>query len=277
MLILVTNDDGIESAGLHAIARELRRLGRVVMAAPAAVKSAVSHSITLHRPLRVRKSRKAGLPAYVVDGTPADCVKLALHELLPRRPDLVVSGINFGLNTGHNVLYSGTVAGALEASMHGITSFAVSLESARRMDFESAARLVSPVIRRVFREYRRTRIVFNINVPAIPAARIRGIQVCIHEQTPFRDRYVRRRDPRGQSYYWLKPERTRDLVRRNGAALSDAVAVAGGYISVSPLKRDLTHHEGVEELRGALGISVSTADSARPRPSDARRSRAPRL
>lgn len=252
MLILVTNDDGIESPGLHAIAKQMKRLGSVVLVAPANVKSAVSHSITVHRPLRVRLTRRDGIPAHIVDGTPADCVKLALNELLPRLPDIVVSGINIGLNTGHNVLYSGTVAGALEAGMHGVTSFAISLEVSPKMDFAGAARQVRPIVRRLFRNYPKSRTVFNINVPA---GRIKGLAVCTHETAPCLDRYERGKDPRGQTYFWLKPERTRELIERNGGSnhWSDAAAITRGFVTISPLKRDLTHHASMDGLIRILG------------------------
>ncbi len=252
MRILVTNDDGIESPGLLAIAKEMTRLGSVVLVAPASVKSAVSHSITLHRPLRVRNVRHHGLAAHIVDGTPADCVKLALNVLLKRPPDIVVSGINIGLNTGHNVLYSGTVAGALEASMHGVTSFAVSLEVSDKMDFKTAARHVRPIVRRLYSKFPRSHTVFNVNVPSKV---LRRVVVCTHETTPYLDRYDKGTDPRGQRYYWLKPERTRDFVARNGNGrhVSDATAIARGHITVSPLKRDLTHHEALEKLNEILG------------------------
>lgn len=248
MKILVTNDDGIDSPGIHAIARELKRLGQVVMVAPKSIKSAVSHSITLHRPLRAHLMKRDGILCYIVDGTPADCVKLALHELLKRKPDIVVSGINIGLNTGHNVLYSGTVAGALEASMHGLTSFAVSLEASRSMNFPAAARQVRPIIKKLVTKYPKSRTVFNLNVPS---GAVKGIRVCTHETEPYRDQYERRVDPRGQVYFWLKPERTRVFARRNGNAkrLSDAGAIARGFIAVSPLVRSLTHESTLEELR----------------------------
>jgi 5'-nucleotidase len=246
MLILVTNDDGIESPGIHAIARELTRLGRVVMVAPKNVKSAVSHSITLHRPLRAFMMKRDGILCHIVDGTPADCVKLALHELLRKKPDIVVSGINIGLNTGHNVLYSGTVAGALEASMHGLTSFAVSLQVSKNMDFAGAARRVRPIVHKIVREYPKTRTVFNINVPA---GRVKGVRVCVHETEPHHDQYERRIDPRGQVYYWLKPERLGNGTSNQG---SDAGAVSRGFISVSPLIRSLTHESTIEGLRRLL-------------------------
>jgi 5'-nucleotidase len=248
MLILVTNDDGADSPGLHALVAEMKKLGRVFAVAPAQVKSAVSHSITLHRPLRVREMRHGGLDVHVVDGTPADCVKLALHRLLGRRPDMVVSGINMGLNTGQNVLYSGTVAGALEAGMHGVTSCAVSLEMTERTDVPTAARLARPIIQRLIEKYPSTSTTFNINIPALPADRVRGVVVCGHDTNAHRDRYRAGRDPRGQPYYWLEPLR----VRPNGRAgkMSDAVAVSRGYISLSPLKRDLTQREALDGLSG---------------------------
>ena len=232
MHILLSNDDGYDAPGLHAFATALRKLGRVTIAAPELPKSGASSSLTLNHPVRAHKMAR---DEWAVSGNPADAVKIALHELLPKRPDLVVSGINNGLNTGTNVIYSGTVAAALEGAMYGITSFAVSRHVAKNDEFRAQARMATTVIRRLAKRYPRTAAVFNIN---LPPNKPKGTLVTATEQTPYDDRYDRRRDPRGNDYFWLHGTPPRKL-KLNGRATDDW-AVANGYVAVTPLRRDLT-------------------------------------
>jgi 5'-nucleotidase len=258
MLILVTNDDGYTAPGLLALARELKEVGDVVIAAPSTQKSAISSSLTLYTPLMAHHRRENGTDVYAVDGTPADAVKLAVRELLPDPPDVVVSGINFGLNTGSNILYSGTVAGALEGAQLGIPSYAVSLEVSQDPKWSMAARLARKLIQRLMRTHPKDLTVFNLNIPSRPVSRMKGPLVTVQEETPYEDAYDRREDPRGRTYYWLKgtPERKyRPENTRNGQAAvpTDAWAVSHGYVSVTPLRRDLTHHRMLEQTKRALG------------------------
>lgn len=250
MRILLTNDDGIDSPGLVELEKKLRRLGTVSVAAPARPRSAVSQSITLHKPIVIAS---AGRNRFAIDGTPTDCVKLALRELLRRPPDLIVSGINRGLNIGCDILYSGTVAGALEGALHGIPSVAVSLEVAARMDFCEAAAIAVPLLRRLEGD---PRIVFNINIPSIRRARIRGVRVTRQESALARDVFELRSDPRGRPYYWLTSanQELDGVDSRSNGILTDARAVREGFVSVTPLTRDLTALSMISELEDRLGL-----------------------
>ncbi len=249
MRILLTNDDGVHADGLLALAAELSKLGEIAVVAPEHQQSGVSHSLTLYKPLLVREARFPGATAYAVDGTPADCVKIALKELLKLPPDLVVSGINNGLNTGNNVLYSGTLAGALEAAMYGYPAFAVSLEVSKKPDWERAARVAREVVEAVYPDRRGRSAVFNVNIPAKP--KLRGVRVTRQASAPWKDAFDRRRDPRGRTYYWLKgspPQKYRVQAGVHGGIWSDDHAVRQGWVSVTPLQRDMTDGRELPDL-----------------------------
>jgi 5'-nucleotidase len=252
MRLLLTNDDGIRADGLLALERELRPLGEIVIVAPERQQSGVSHSLTLYRPLMVREAAHPYARMFAVDGTPADCVKLALVELLDEPPDVVVSGINFGLNVANNILYSGTLAGALEGALYGHPSFAISLEAGPEPRWSVAARIARRLIETILPKHRHRAGVFNINVPARPAASIKGTVVTRQEGLAWQDAFDRREDPRGRTYYWLKgtPERNykKRPVTENGHVPTDAHAVRDGYVSVTPLQRDLTNHHLLADL-----------------------------
>jgi 5'-nucleotidase len=242
--ILLSNDDGIEAPGLHALAAALRSLGRVTISAPDQPRSAASSSITLYEPVTAREVAPG---CWAVSGTPADAVKLALRELLRKPPDLVVSGINNGLNTGANILYSGTVAAALEGVHSRITSFAVSRKVSGSDDFRAAARAAAKLIASIARRYPRASTVFNIN---LPPGKPRGVRVCAMELTPYDDRYDRRLDPRGRAYYWLRGTPPR-AIERDGR-ITDDWAIARGFVTVTPLCRDLTDVSLLDELSHVL-------------------------
>jgi 5'-nucleotidase len=243
--ILLSNDDGVHAPGLHQMAAELRKLGQVFVCAPEEPKSGASSALTLYQPLVARQVRK---DVWGVSGNPADSVKLAIHELLDGRPDIIVSGINNGLNTGSNILYSGTVAAALEGAQNGITSFAVSRKVSSIEDYRTEARLAAKLIARLALKHPRTRTAFNIN---IPPGRPRGIRVTATELTPYDDRYDRRTDPRGRTYYWLRGTPPREL-EKNGRVTDDS-AIGRGYITVTPLRRDLTDDGLLDDLSRLLG------------------------
>jgi 5'-nucleotidase len=249
LLILLTNDDGIYAPGLAALERELERLGEVYVVAPATEQSGVGHSITYLSPLIVKElfdgRQRRG---WAVEGSPADCVKLGLCEYLPRRPDLVVSGINYGLNAGINVLYSGTVAAAIEGAFFGITSIAVSLEFDEHAQFDRAAQIAGSVIEQIGRQGVRQPRLYNLNIPTravadghpevhvVPMGLMRG-----------NDKYERRADPRGRNYYWavggwdwLNPE--------SGKQETDLSALKAGHITLTPLDFDLTAHGALAEM-----------------------------
>jgi 5'-nucleotidase len=249
--ILVTNDDGIYAPGLTALSRALADLGPVAVVAPDAERSAFGHAITMGEPLRASEALRDGRSfGTAVSGTPADCVKLAVHTLLPRRPRLVVSGINPGPNTGTHVLYSGTVSAAREGTIFDIPSLAVSLCTwDRQGDFTSAAVYARAFARLVLTHGLPAGVMLNLNIPALPAAEIRGVRITRLARFRYHDRYEVRQDPRGRTYYWLTGE---DAEVLDPSPDADAVAVEAGYVSVTPLAYDLTCRECIPDLQGWL-------------------------
>jgi 5'-nucleotidase len=242
-LILVTNDDGVSAPGIAALAEALRELADVIVAAPDRERSATSHSISLDRPLRVDEL-EAG--TFSIDGTPVDCVYLALLHLVPRRPDLCVSGINNGYNLGSDVFYSGTVAGALEAALRDVPAIALSLERRRPPDFTHAAAFARSLVAEVLARGDRAipaGALLNVN---LPAGAVGGYQVTRLGKRVYRDQVVVREDLRGRAYYWIGgPE-------ENGTDLpgSDCTAVRAGLASITPLSLDLTHVPLIDEMTG---------------------------
>lgn len=244
--LLVTNDDGIASPGLFALARELKKIGEVTVVAPAVERSASGHAITLADPLRVEEFRRKGvLFGYAVNGTPADCVKIAVQALLLKKPHMVVSGINKGPNTGTNVIYSGTVSAATEAAILGCPSMAVSLGTFGKADFSYAARFARRLVLHIHREGLPKGVLLNVNVPHLPPAKIRGVRITRQGSTIFKDHYEKRTDPRGRTYYWLAGELD-ETVEEEGF---DGEALHKGEISITPLHFDMTNHDLLEELR----------------------------
>lgn len=247
MQILVTNDDGIHAHGLFALARAMKHLGEVHVVAPLVEKSAVGHALTLVDPLRVEKVFHDGvLFGHAVHGTPADCVKLAVNVLLKQRPDLVVSGINRGANTGHNIIYSGTVSAATEGAILGIPSVALSLEWSEEPDFQPAAEIGLEVVRKVVDRGLPEGVLLNVNVPALPREQIRGMRVTEQGKGRFVEFFDERVDPRGRAYYWQTGE---TLIPESGADVDDA-ALADGCVSITPIHYDLTARHFLEELTG---------------------------
>ena len=245
MRILLTNDDGITAPGLAALRTALRRLGDVVTVAPESEQSAVGHAITLHSPLRVHTaSTAADGVAYAVNGTPADCVKIALAELLDDPPDLVASGVNLGPNTGVSVFYSGTVSAAFEGALMGIPSIAVSLNTFEEPDFRPAAAVGARLAAMILSEGLPDGVFLNVNVPSLPWADLRGVRVVRQALSRFVESYHRRQDPRGREYFWLDGY----LEPLEPADDTDVVALEQGYVSITPLRADLTHPELAREL-----------------------------
>lgn len=239
-LILVTNDDGIHSEGIKKLASALRRLGDVYVVAPDREQSAASHSLTLHRPLRVTQ---AGPGMYAVDGTPTDCVSIAVNGVLPKLPDILVSGINRGGNLGEDVTYSGTVSAAMEGTLLGVPSLAFSLVAREDFDFSQAARFAYRLARHVLREGLPKDTLLNVNVPSVKA--IKGHRVTRLGKRFFTDVVVEKVDPRGKKYYWIGG----DMVRWEGGKDADFYAISKGYISITPLHLDLTNFASIEELK----------------------------
>jgi 5'-nucleotidase len=239
--ILVTNDDGVHSEGIHALAAALTTLGDVTIVAPHIEASAIGHALTLRRPLRMERLANG---AYEVDGTPTDCVNVALTQLYKEPPDLIVSGINKGYNLGDDVTYSGTVSGALEGALLGVPSIAVSLErSSGAYDFTHAALAAATMAEGVLERGLPPRVFININVP--PGAP-RGIRTTVQAKRNHLTVVSERLDPRGRPYYWIE-EGQNDWEPHDQ---SDYQAVRDGYISVTPLQPDLTAYDALAVLDG---------------------------
>jgi 5'-nucleotidase len=250
MRLLLTNDDGIHAPGLKALVRELKNDFELHVVAPESEMSAVGHGVSLASPLRVQAIQKEGaLFGYSISGTPADCVKIAVQELLKQPPDLILSGINPGANVGVNVLYSGTVSAATEGAFLGIPSVALSLNARHNPDFTFAARFSRKIIDYINKQGLQAGTALNVNIPALAPEQIRGIVITRQALGQFRERYERRVDPRGNAYYWLAGEPPRE----DSTPDSDAQALKENKISITPISFDLTCREEFERLRrGAL-------------------------
>ncbi len=245
--ILVTNDDGIHAPGIRVLAAALRRLGEVVVVAPDGERSSVGHGITLAHPLWCRRIDEGrGFQGYAVTGTPADCVKFAVAVLLRRRPRMVVSGVNDGRNDGCSVFYSGTVAAAREGALMGIPSLAVSLTVGDHADMGFAARTAARLAKRLLRTDLPRGTFLNVNVPACPARRVRGIRVTRQGTAPIHGVFQKRRDPALRDYYWMTGrEITAEIDPR-----SDTACLRRGYVTVTPIRCDLTDEAAMEALAG---------------------------
>lgn len=245
MRILVTNDDGIHAEGLYRLAKAMARLGEVTVVAPLVERSAVGHALTLTDPLRVEKVFHDGvLFGRAVNGTPADCVKLAMRMLMEQPPDLVVSGINHGANTGHNVIYSGTVSAATEGAILSIPAFAISRAWSMEPDFEPAAEIAVEVAERIMGHHLPDGILLNVNVPALPREAIHGFRVTEQGQGRFVEAFETRIDPRGKTYYWQAGE---TLIPDRGETIDDT-ALEEGYVAITPIHYDLTARLFMAEL-----------------------------
>jgi len=245
--ILLTNDDGIDAPGIMAVYKALIDRGfKVIVVAPESEKSAVGHAITLSEPLRVKKVAKdCPLAGYSVTGTPADCVKIAFWTILEKKPDLIISGINLGANTGINMLYSGTVSAATEGAMLGIPSFAISLATYKNPDFDFAARFSCKIAEEMLNNQLPQGVYLNINIPAIDEKEIKGISVTRQGNEIFREKFEKRYDPRGNTYYWLSGQK----INKESNIEIDESAVQSGYISITPVHFDLTHYESIETVK----------------------------
>lgn len=242
--ILVTNDDGVRSKGIRALADALAPLGEVTVVAPTREASAIGHALTLHHPLRLEHLRDA---TYALDGTPTDCVNIAIAAVLHGLPDLVVSGINKGLNVGDDVTYSGTVSAALEGALLGIPSIAVSLQhGSPEWDFRPSAEVARQVAERVIRTGLPPRTFLNVNVPRVGP---KGIRLTVQGRRNHATDVTERQDPRGRAYYWIGEGQDEWLPDGR----SDFEAIRAGYASLSVLQPDMTAHEAWEYLKG-LGL-----------------------
>lgn len=243
-VILITNDDGIAAEGLRALERAVTGLGRIVIVAPELEQSASSHAITLDKPLRIKEFAEG---RYAVSGTPTDCVLAAVHGILECKPDLILSGINHGPNMGEDVHYSGTVAAAIEGCILGVTSMAVSLTSWSPPTFEGGVAAARALARRLLGLAGRPSL-WNVNVPPIPSDDIKGIEITKLGSRVYHDIIVRKKDPRGKDYFWIGGGEPGWSTEEH----TDFAAISAGYVSVTPLRLDLTDYSSMnalEELR----------------------------
>ncbi|MBK8556657.1 MAG: 5'/3'-nucleotidase SurE [Lewinellaceae bacterium] len=247
-LILVTNDDGIVAPGIRALVEVAATLGEVVVVAPDSPQSGQGHAVTLREPLRLKRvSVFEGIESWECSGTPVDCVKLAKHVILKDRPvALCVSGINHGSNASINIIYSGTLSAAMEASLEGIKSIGFSLlDFAFDADFEAGKPWIRKIMAYMLDNPQHIGNLLNVNIPAIPASEIKGLRICHQANARWVEEFVEGRDPSGQPYYWLAGKFVNDDTRND----ADINALEAGYISIVPSMHDLTHYNALPEFK----------------------------
>lgn len=244
--ILISNDDGINSKGLHKLHEALSKLGEVFVVAPDRDQSAVSHSLSLYRPLRLDEIADH---VYTVDGTPTDCINLAINGILhDHKPDLVVSGINKGENLGDDITYSGTVSAAMEGTLLGVPSIAISLVGRDEYNFDAACEYCLKLSQYVLKNKLPKDTLLNVNVPAVAKAKIKGIMITRQGKRLYEEPVVEKTDPRGRKYYWIGGDAL-DFIHIDN---SDIVAVNEGYVSVTPIKLDLTDFNFIDKLKNGI-------------------------
>ena len=245
-MILLCNDDGFKSDGLRVLRKALLGLDDVIIVAPETEQSAMGHAITLNQPLKVRRVEEEGeFLGYSVNGTPADCIKLAITVLLDEAPKLVVSGINKGGNLGICALYSGTVSAAVEAMVMGVPSIAVSLDTYENPNFQPAANFTRKLIPQLFEKKFLQDVVLNINVPPVSESEFAGIAITRQGKSRVIEEFDSRKDPRGNTYYWLAGEMFFEETKED----ADCVMIAKNYISIAPIHSDLTHYPSINTLK----------------------------
>ncbi|MBI3586639.1 MAG: 5'/3'-nucleotidase SurE [Ignavibacteriales bacterium] len=243
--ILICNDDGIDAPGIYALAQELKNIGSITVVAPDRQQSAIGHAITINSPLRVKQFYKSGkFFGHAVEGTPADCVKLAVKAMLKVKPDLLVSGINHGSNTAISIIYSGTVSAATEGTILGIPSIAISLTTFGRADFSYAAKFARKLAVLISKNGLPEGTFLNVNIPPLKASQIRGVVVTRQGKARWDDSFDARRDPANKEYYWL----TGSLENVDNERNADQWAVTNNYISVTPIQYDLTDYAMIDVM-----------------------------
>ncbi len=241
-LILVTNDDGIYAKGLRILSEIAKDFGDVIVVAPNKPQSGMGHAITMTKPLRMNPDNLNGVEAWSTSGTPVDCVKLAVYEIMHRKPDLVLSGINHGSNSSINVIYSGTMSAAVEGAVEGIKSIGFSLlNHDPDADFEPARPFIVSIIKNVLQHRMPTGSCLNVN---IPKGKLKGVKISRQARGYWEDSFDVRKDPMGENYYWLKG----DFVNLDKGEDTDIWALDNGYISVVPTQFDMTAHHAIANL-----------------------------
>lgn len=249
-LILVTNDDGITAPGIRNLIKYMNEIGEVVVVAPDSPQSGKGHAITINSTLTVEEINLEGPQKdYALSGTPVDCVKFALNKILTRRPDIVVSGINHGANSSINVIYSGTMSAAVEAGVEGLPAIGFSLlDFSWDANFSHAKEYIQNIVKKTLESPMPKGVVLNVNIPNLPKSEIKGLKVCRQANAKWEESFDERTNPHGKKYYWL----TGYFNNMDQGRDADETALAEGYISVVPVKFDLTAHEYIENLRVQL-------------------------
>jgi 5'-nucleotidase len=242
MRILVTNDDGILSPGLTALTRALSAIGEVWVVAPDRERTAVAHAVTLHKPLRLHR---VSARTYSVNGTPVDCVNLALLKVMPKPPAIVVSGINKGVNLGDDVMYSGTVSAAMEGTILGVPSVAVSQEGRDAFRFAVGASYAARVVRLVLAHGLPEETLLNVNIPDRPRALIHGARITCLSRRRFHEPIIEKQDPHGRTYYWIAGTR----LSWSRSKDADHEALEEGYVSITPIHLDVTNYGVLDRFR----------------------------
>ncbi|KUL21394.1 5'/3'-nucleotidase SurE [Chlorobium limicola] len=243
--ILVCNDDGIEGEGIHVLAASMKKIGRVTVVAPAEPHSGMSHAMTLGVPLRIKEyQRNNRFFGYTVSGTPVDCIKVALSHILDDKPDLLVSGINYGSNTATNTLYSGTVAAALEGAIQGITSLAFSLTTYEHADFAYAGKFARKLAKKVLLQGLPADTILSVNIPNVPESEIAGVLTTSQGRSRWEENAIERNDMYGNPYYWLNGT----LKLLDDSLRQDEYAIRRNFVTVTPLSCDLTNHIFLDSL-----------------------------
>lgn len=246
MNILLTNDDGIYAVGLQALYKRLAKRHFVTVVAPEGERSAVSHAITLHEPLRTKMIEvNGGFTGHAVNGTPADCIKLGIRELLDAKPDMVIAGINPGANTGMDINYSGTVSAAKEAGLWGIPAIAVSRQRCDLQQYDDVAIFIEALADHVFEKGLPNGTILNVNFPGIPVSKTSGVRISRQETAHFPEYFEKRVDPRNGVYYWQGCDSLTAFENPD----SDRAAICQNFISITPIKCDMTDYNTIESLK----------------------------
>jgi 5'-nucleotidase len=264
-LILVVNDDGVSAPGIVALAQVVKDLGEVIVVAPDSPQSGMGHAITINKPLRLSEVKYHGdIKAYQCSGTPVDCVKLAVDKVLHRKPDLCVSGINHGSNSSINIIYSGTMSAAVEASLEGIPSVGFSLLDYRHeADFTGSQHYAKIVAQFILKYGLPKHSLLNVNIPQLPVSKIKGMKIVRQALAKWEEEYLERNDPMGRPYYWL----TGKFVNYDHGQDTDEWALANGYVSVVPVQHDLTAHHVIPFINENWNFSVIDKKGEETKPS----------
>lgn len=247
-LILITNDDGITAPGIRQLIKLMKQLGDVIVVAPDSPQSGMGHAITLNDnlycdPVKLKRTEKHH--EFSCSGTPVDCVKIATQEILSRKPDLCVSGINHGSNASINVIYSGTMSAAVEAGTEGLPAIGFSLlDYSLDANFEPASKYIKKITKQVLKAGLPNGVVLNVNIPNLPKKKLKGIKICRQAKAHWSEKYDKRTNPQGRDYYWL----TGEFVNQDQGEDTDEWALENGYISVVPVQFDLTAHHALKDL-----------------------------